>query len=73
MGKENRQGSELSMKTGNFEAFRTKAAELKEAYDKMKGVKNKPDFMDVYTRVSNVVEMLGIQRDNELSHKEKIR
>lgn len=64
---------ETGRKPGNFEAFRTKSAELKEAYDKMKGVKNKPDFIDVYTRVSNVVGILGLQRENEISHKEKKR
>lgn len=64
---------ETGRKPGDFEAFRTKSAELKEAYDKMKGVKNKPDFIDVYTRVSNVVGILGLQRENEISHKEKIR
>lgn len=46
---------ETGRKIGNFEAYRTKSAELKEAYDKMKGIKNKPDFFEVYYRVSSVV------------------
>lgn len=33
---------------GNFEAYKTKFSELREAYDKMKGIKNKPDFIKVY-------------------------
>ncbi len=40
---------------GNFEAYKIKFSELREAYDKMKGVKNKPDFMKVYRRVSDVI------------------
>lgn len=46
---------ETGRKLGNFEVYKTKSAELKEAYDKMKGIKNKPDFYEVYDRVSNVV------------------
>lgn len=41
---------------GNFEAYKSKFAELKEAYDKMKGIKNKPDFYEVYDRVSNLID-----------------
>ncbi len=51
---------ETGRKPGNFETFRTKSAELNEAYDKMKGIKNKPAFIDVYTRVSDVVETLRL-------------
>lgn len=40
---------------GNFETYKSKFAELKEAYDKMKGIKNKPDFYEVYDRVSNLI------------------
>lgn len=40
---------ETGRKLGNFEAYKTKSAELKEAYDKMKGIKNKPDFMKYMT------------------------
>lgn len=46
---------ETGRKLGNFEEYKTKSAELKEAYNKMKGIKNKPDFFDVYNRVSKVV------------------
>ena len=42
-------------KLGTFRAYREQFIELKEAYDKMKGVKNKPDFYEVYHRVSNVI------------------
>ncbi len=40
---------------GNFETYKIKFSELKEAYDKMKGIKNKPDFIKVYSRVSDVI------------------
>lgn len=46
---------ETGREPGNFEAFRTRSDELQIAYDKMKGVENKPDFCDVYDRVSGVV------------------
>ena len=54
---------ETGREPGDFGAFKTKFSELNEAYDKMKGVKNKPDFIDVYTRVNNVVGMLELQRE----------
>jgi hypothetical protein len=40
---------------------------------RMKGVKNKPDFIDVYTRVSNLVDSLALQRETLISDKEKSR
>ena len=40
---------------GNFETYKIKFSEIKEAYDKMKGIKNKPDFIKVYSRVSDVI------------------
>ncbi len=46
---------ETRRELGDFEAYKTKSAELKEAYDKMKGIKNKPDFYEVYYRVNNVI------------------
>lgn len=46
---------ETGRKLGDFEAFKTKSAEINEAYDKMKGIKNKPDFSEVYYRVNRVV------------------
>lgn len=56
---------------GDFEAFRTKFVELKAAYDKMKGIKNKPNFIDVYTRVDNIVETLEQQRETKGFYKDK--
>jgi len=47
--------ADTGRKLGNFRAYKAQFVELKEAYDKMKGVKNKPDFYEVYQRVSNVV------------------
>lgn len=46
---------ETGRELGDFEAYKTKSAELKEAYDKMKGIKNKPDFCELYDRVNSVV------------------
>ena len=43
---------------GDFRAYRAQFVELKEAYDKMKGVKNKPDFNNVYEKVYDVVANL---------------
>lgn len=34
---------ETGRELGNFGAYKTKSVELKEAYDKMKGIKNKPE------------------------------
>lgn len=48
---------ETGRNLGNFEAYRTQPDELKEAYDKMKGVENKPDFLEVYNRVRDVVNL----------------
>lgn len=53
---------ETDRELGDFEAFRTLTAELGEAYDKMKGIKNKPDFIEVYKQVSNVINKLELQR-----------
>lgn len=39
-------------------AYRAQFVELKEAYDKMNGVKNKPDFNNVYEKVNDVVANL---------------
>lgn len=46
---------ETNRELGSFEAFKSRNSELKEAYDKMKGVKNKPDFFEVYNRVNDVI------------------
>lgn len=42
-------------KLGEFEAYKIQMSELAEAYEKMKGIKNKPDFVDVYQRVNDIV------------------
>lgn len=46
---------ETGRKLGKFEAYEMQIAELREAYDKMKGIKNKPDFREVYYRVNDIV------------------
>lgn len=46
---------EIGRELGDFEAYKSKFVELKKAYDKMKGIKNKPDFAEVYNRVRDVV------------------
>ncbi len=56
-------------KLGDFRAYRTYFAELKEAYDKMKGIKNKPDFDEVYHRVCNVVYKFELQKEAEIPNK----
>lgn len=42
---------------GGFKEYKIRFSELEEAYGKMKGIKNKPDFIEVYNRVSNIVYM----------------
>lgn len=39
---------ETGKELGDFEPYKTQFAKLEEAYNKMKGVKNKPDFIEVY-------------------------
>lgn len=46
---------ETGRELGDFEAYKSKFTELKKAYDKMKGIKNKPNFYEVYDRVSNLI------------------
>lgn len=58
---------------GNFEKFKTHFVELNEAYDKMKGIKNKPDFKDVYNRVDGVVKEIELHRKIDISKKRKSR
>ena len=53
---------ETGRKLGDFETYKTKYAELNEAYDKMKGIKNKPDFIEVYTQVGNVVGLFKFRK-----------
>lgn len=40
--------SETGRELGNFEGYKTQIAELGKAYNKMKGIKNKPDFVEVH-------------------------
>ncbi len=54
--------TETGRKLGDFEAFKTQIARLGEAYNKMKGIKNKPDFLDVYSRVTDVICKLERQK-----------
>lgn len=54
---------ETGRELGSFEAYKTQRAELGKAYDKMKGIKNKPDFAEVYSRVSDVIYKLEIQKE----------
>lgn len=53
---------ETGRKLGDFEAYKTQIAELGEAYNKMKGIKNKPDFIEVYSRVNDVICELEHQK-----------
>ena len=45
---------------GDFKEYKIRFSELEEAYGKMKGIKNKPDFIEVYNRVSDIVHMFEI-------------
>lgn len=58
---------------GDWVGYRTHPMELGEAYDKMKGIKNKPDFIEVYNRVSDVICKLEPQRKVTIFNKEKSR
>ncbi len=64
---------ETDRELGNFGAYKAQMAELSKAYDKMKGVKNKPDFIDVYQRVNDIVCNLVPRREREVFIKEKSR
>jgi hypothetical protein len=45
--------------------------ELNEAYNKMKGIRNKPDFIEVYQRVRDIIYGLEFQKEKVISNKEK--
>ena len=45
---------------GDFKEYKIRFSELEEAYGKMKGIKNKPDFIEVYNCVSDIVHMFEI-------------
>lgn len=64
---------ETGRQLGNFEAYKTQVKELNEAYNKMKSIRNKPDFIEVYQRVNEIVCGLGIQKEKAASNKEKLR
>ena len=56
---------ETGRELGDFEAYKTQIAELGEAYNKMKGIKNKPNFIEVYSRVNDVICKLEYQKGME--------
>ncbi len=65
--------TETGRELGDFEAYKTQIAKLGEAYNKMKGIKNKPDFLDVYSRVNDIICKLEHQKEIETSIKKKVR
>lgn len=50
-----RYGRKQKENWGDFEEYKAQFSEIKESYDKMKGIKNKTDFAEVYNRVRDVV------------------
>lgn len=64
---------ETGRELGNFEAYKTQIAKLGEAYNKMKGVKNKPDFTEVYSRVNDIICQMEYQKVKKITNKEKSR
>ncbi len=46
---------ETGRELGNFEEYKAQFSEIKESYNKMRGIKNKPDFVEVHDRVRDVV------------------
>lgn len=63
--------TETGRELGNFEAYKTQMVKLCEAYNKMKGIKNKPDFIEVYSRVNDVICKLERQKEIEIPIKKK--
>lgn len=63
--------TETGRELGNFEAYKTQMVKLGEAYNKMKGIKNKPDFIEVYSRVNDVICKLERQKEIEIPIKKK--
>lgn len=53
---------------GDFRAYRAQFVELKKAYDKMKGVRNKPDFQDVYQKVNDIVCKFEVYKEIDIHH-----
>lgn len=64
---------ETGRELGDFEAYKNQIAKLGEAYNKMKGIKNKPDFIDLYSRVTDVICKLERQKGMETPTKKKSR
>lgn len=65
--------TETGRELGDFETYKTQIAKLGEAYNKMKGIKNKPDFLDVYSRVNDIICKLEHQKEIETPIKKKVR
>lgn len=65
--------AETGRELGNFETYNKQIAEIGKAYDKMKGIKNKPDFFEVYSRVNDIICKLEYQKDFGSPNKEKSR
>lgn len=57
---------ETERELGNFRFYKTQIIELNEAYNKMKGIKNKPNFSEVYGRVSDVIYRLEKELNEEV-------
>lgn len=64
---------ETGRELGDFKAYKIKFAEMKEAYDKMKGIKNKSDFEEVYDRVEAIVCSFMPEREWKLRDRGKSR
>ena len=64
---------ETGRELGNFEAYKTQITKLGEAYNKMKGVKNKPEFTEVYSRVNDIICQMEYQKEKKITNKEKSR
>ncbi len=65
--------TETGREWGDLETYKTQIAKLGEAYNKMKGIKNKPDFIEVYSRVTDVICKLERQKGIETPTKKKSR
>ena len=65
--------TETGRELGDFETYKTKIAKLGESYNKMKGIKNKPDFIEVYSRVTDVICKLERQKGIETPTKKESR
>ncbi|MCI8300918.1 MAG: hypothetical protein HFI69_11380 [Lachnospiraceae bacterium] len=59
--------TETGRELGDFETYKTQIAKLGEAYNKMKGIKNKPDFLDAYSRVNDIICKLEHRKEIETS------